>query len=66
MYFIQIPKSLHILLHIQMDAIWSQKYLYPLYKGGGAVNGNSVGESPYLYRTVDGGAIYKYQGPSDQ
>lgn len=47
-----------------MDAMWSQKYLYPLYEGGGAVNGNSVGESPYLYRTVDGGAIYKYQGPN--
>ena len=49
-----------------MDAIWSQKYLYLLYEGDEAVNGNSVGKSPYLYRTVDGGAIYKYQGPSDQ
>ena len=23
--------------------------IYPLYEGGGAVNGNSVGESPYLH-----------------
>ena len=49
-----------------MDAMWSQEFLYPLYEGDGAVNGNSVSESPYLYRTVDGGAIYKYQGPNGQ